>query len=584
MLRFGRGAVTDDRLTAYCLRLTVQGSRLTLYRLAAGVGLLGLASLGACIVPTDRSGELSVQVDDIPSLIVNDTVQLVADVVESDGSTLPNAEVRFSADNANVLNVSPDGRVLAVGSGDANIFATAIGFVGTEAATLPVRVRDALEIDSISPNLVRFGETVQLFGVGLDPRFLFFTLFGGVESAVESYTPVEPDRPARFGTLSLWVTPPATKTATAALLGIEGLALSPGDDTVRVIQRDRYEPNDSVPRSLNVSGGLFNPALAFERVRRGDNRLPVDWYTFTTDAIGDWTISAWTVGGGHAFRLYVTDSIGWSGAAFTALGFGVYAVGSQAWGVGAGFRPCQGLGLHFPKGGETGFPLEVRPDSVVIPLRDLPAGTYHVFISFGEGAPFFNASTNVSGVAVFVDSLNIVDPIQTGLRIVPGYHSMLQPDALEENDYCDVASTIDVPDTLGPLTIDSPHDADWYRFHVGGSGEIVRFSLAVADSNADLDMYVVRDVLPDSLVLVDFGFGTDISRNETAGLFLDPGDYFLIVVDFFGIPTEYTLSSRVLTGVPDRLPLESASEQLALRRQQTRARRLRLNPQLPRRR
>ena len=64
-------------------------------------------------------------------------------------------------------------------------------------------------------------------------------------------------------------------------------------------------------------------------------------------------------------------------------------------------------------------------------------------------------------------------------------------------------------------------------------------------------MYVIRDWRPDSLVVVDFGIGADATVvNVTEGVFLDPGDYLLLVVDFIGLPTEYTLSSEILPTLP----------------------------------
>jgi hypothetical protein len=35
---------------------------------------------------------------------------------------------------------------------------------------------------------------------------------------------------------------------------------------------------------------------------------------------------------------------------------------------------------------------------------------------------------------------------------------------------------------------------------------------------------------------------------------LDAGDYFLVVVDFAGVPTEYTLTSVDVVAVPDMVP------------------------------
>ncbi len=526
-------------------------------RLAAPVAIAGglalIAGLSSCDVPTDRSGQLAVQMAQIPALIIGDSLLLNAEVV-NETDTVTNAEVRFESSDVTVLLVSPDGRLFANKVGTAEITARAIEYAQADNATQLVEVRDVYELDSIAPVLVRYGSSVELFGVGL-PQTIAATL-GGADALFKSYTPLDPQEPGRFGILELWVTPPAPVVSQAVLLGFEGILIS---DTLLVTQRDIYEPNDTIPRNLGaISDSVFNPALAFERVRRGEGQLSVDWYTFTTSQPGDWTVAAWSPAGGSRFDVYVTNSLFWSSAVLASEGAGLYAVGLGGWGTGAGFRPCDGLGYRYGAGGEHAFTFEVPPDSAVFALRDLPAGTYHVFVNYGEGGPFYDPAVNLSAVGVFVDSLNLVTPLPTGIRIKPGYHSILDPDQFEENDYCSVAPSINVPDTLNQLTIDTPHDADWFSFTMS-STETVRFSVEVTEDFADLDTYVIRDWRPDSLVVVDFDIGADGDvASATPGAALEPGNYFLVVVDFLGVPTEYTLSSEI--GIT--LPVPAAAESL----------------------
>ncbi len=512
----------------------------------------------ACDFPTDRSGELTVQLDDIPPLVVNDSLRLNA-WVSLDGDTLPNARVSFSADNQLVLNLTPDGRLLAVGPGQVTITAAALSLQQAQPATRTITVSDVYELDSIRPVSVRFGETVQLYGVGLTQTIA--ASIGGADAIPESYVPEDPERRDRFGVLSLFAAPPATSQSQIVLVGFEGVLIS---DTIEVVQRDLYEPNDTVPRSLGGIGTrLRNPALAFERVRRGDGRLAVDWYTFSTDGTEDWTISAWSPAGGARFKVYVTKSMLFSSTLLDSLGLGVYAVAAGDWGVGTSFRPCGGLGLRFRKADEYAFTFEVPPDSAVIPLAAMPAGTYHVLVTYGQSNPFYDPGSRTSGVGVFTDSLNLASPLRAGLEIRRGYHSILTRDAFEENDYCDVASNITVPGSVGSLTIDSPHDADWYKFRID-TAQRVRFSIetsGVLAAIADLDTYVVRDFRPDSLVVVDVDVGAE-AANQTTGVELAPGNYFLIVVDFLGVPTHYTLISEVLAAAP--APIDAPTMQDAI--------------------
>ena len=513
-----------------------------------------LAVASACDMPTDRSGQLGVQLDSIPSLVSGDSLQLSAWVL-AEGDTVPNAGIRFSSSDATVLLVREDGRLFASKPGEASVTAAAVSYAEAEVAVQTVQVRDVYELDSIAPRLVRFGSVLNLYGVGLNQTLA--ANLSGADAILHSYVPADPEQRDKFGRLSLWVTPPAPLISQAVLLGFEGLLIS---DSILVNQRDIYEPNDSTPRQFGaIADSVFNPALAFERVRRGDSSLAVDWYTFTTPTPGDWTVSVWSPAGGSRFDAYVTSSLIWSSAVLDSEGAGLYAIAPGGWSSGAGFRACDGLGFFYRDLGDYAFTFEVPPDSAVIALKDLPAGTYHVMVPYGEGGPFYDPAAKLSGVGVFVDSLNLVVPIPTGLRIKPGYHSVLEPDKYEENDYCNVAQTIAVPDTLDRLTTDTPHDADWYAFNLA-TGANVQFTVEVTENFADLDTYVIRDWRPDSLVVVDFGFGADAAAvNQTEGLFLDPGNYFLLVVDFLGLPTEYTLSSEILPTVP---PLPASVQSL----------------------
>jgi hypothetical protein len=515
-------------------------------RIVAGIGLLVASlALAACDMPTDRSEQLGVQLDSIPSLVSGDSLLLSAWVLAA-GDTVPNAGIRFSSSDATVLLVSEDGRLFASKPGEASVTAAAISYADAQVAVQTVQVRDVYELDSIAPQLVRFGSVLNLYGVGLNQTLA--ANLSGADVILHSYVPADPEQRDKFGRLALWVTPPAPLISQAVLLGFEGLLIS---DSILVNQRDIYEPNDSIPRQLGaIADSVFNPALAFERVRRGDSSIAVDWYTFTTPTTGDWTVSVWSPAGGTRFNAYVTSSLIWSSAVLDSEGAGLYAIAPGGWSSGAGFRACDGLGFFYRDLGEYAFTFEVPPDSAVIALKNLPAGTYHVMVPYGEGGPFYDPAAKLSGVGVFVDSLNLVVPLPTGLRIKPGYHSVLEPDKYEENDYCNVAQTIAVPDTLDRLTTDTPHDADWYAFNLA-TGANVQFTVEVAEEFADLDTYVIRDWRPDSLVVVDFGFGADAAAvNQTEGLFLDPGNYFLLVVDFLGLPTEYTLSSEILPTVP----------------------------------
>ncbi len=528
-----------------------------------------LAWLAACLVPTDDSDKLAVQMDAVPVLIENDSLVLSARVMQGD-VLIPNAEVRYSTDNSIVLSVSPDGELRAIRDGTANVTATAITFAGAEAVEQLVVVRPEFALDSVQPTAVRYGELLEIFGVGLNQAFQS-QFGGGADGIVHGWVPTDPGEIDRFGSLFIWSAPPAERSDVVILVGFGGVLVS---DPIQVFQRDIYEPNDSAPSDLGtLDGRVFNPGLAFERVLREDGRLTVDWYTFTIPQTGDWTISVSAPLGGGIYDAYLTNELFWIPGTIEASGFAVYA--ATDWGVGAGFRPCDGLGFIYPgPDREAGFTIEVPPDSAIIPIKDLPAGTYNLIVTFGQDAPFYDLQTNVSGVVVDVDSVAFFNPRRTGIDIRPGYRSILPPDAYEENDYCDVASNISVPDTIANLTIDAPHDADWFHFTLT-SPQNVGFSVTAADSFASLDLYLIQDFRPDSLIVKAFSFDDGVTNQATTAN-LAPGDYFLIVTDFIGLPTDYTLNAEILTGIPAPAQLQSARAKLEERQKKAGVRRLNL--------
>jgi hypothetical protein len=473
-----------------------------------GLGLaLALGALAACVYPTERSEQVQVLIDPIPDLLRGEPFQLTARVVHGDGSPLESAEVVFSSADALIAAVTSDGGMLGVSVGTTEITATAIEFAGAAVATQVVRIHDLIEVDSVRPRLVRFGDTVSIFGAGLNPDPFLLVTLSNVEVPVKTYVPVDPQQPNRFGRLSVWVRPPTPFVAQAAILGINGLAIGP--DTVLVGQRDIYEPNDTIPWDFGaLDRPIRNPALAFEHIARDDS-VRYDWYRFTQIAPGDRTIILRSDQvGGETYSVFFTDALSWNGAA------GNFGLGPQSFTIGPSLYACQG----FPFG-----PPQLQTDSVVIALRDLPAGQYDALAAYTRRGAY-------------------------DLRIIPQYRSALPPDDAEENDFCDVAPQLTL-DATRTLTIDNPRDIDWFRFTLGLDGRNVSFDVDAVEEGADLDIYVLRDELPTAITLV--GLSAIGGESDAVNVALDAGDYFLVVVDFAGVPTEYTLTSEVRGAAPE---------------------------------
>ena len=96
------------------------------------------------------------------------------------------------------------------------------------------------------------------------------------------------------------------------------------------------------------------------------------------------------------------------------------------------------------------------------------------------------------------------------------------------------------------LTIDNPHDVDWIRFNVPGSivtpVEIATRAvpLVVGQDSSDIDVYVLHEPSPGAQLDSIAGVASPGSDNSTT-LLLAPGNYYVVVVDFAGVPTPYDI-------------------------------------------
>ncbi len=453
-----------------------------------GFGLvLGVGATFACVYPTERSEQLRVVMDPIPELLRGELWALSARVVDASDNLIDNAEVVFSSSDPLIATVNAAGDMVTVSVGTAEITAVAVEFAGAASADQLVRIHELIEIDSVRPRQLRFGDTATIYGAGLNPEPFIVVSLGGAETPIKSYVPDDPDDPDRFGRLTVWVPPPTPVFTQAIVLGVKGLAS--GLDTLVVAQRDIYEPNDTIPWDFGaLTGAIRNPALAFENRAREDNLL-TDWYRFTQTPAGDRTIliRSSSVGPG-TYAVFFTDSLFWDGAIPN------FGLGPGSWSIGPSLYACQGIPFAPP---------QQLADSVVVALKDLPAGQYDMLAAY-------------------------TTPGAYELAILPLYRSALPPDAFEENDWCDVAPQLPL-DVSRTLTIDNPPDIDWFRFTVGADGRSVTFDVDALEPEADLDIYVLRDDLPAALTLM--GLSNIGGATDEVVVPLDAGDYFWVVVD-----------------------------------------------------
>jgi len=318
-----------------------------------------------------------------------------------------------------------------------------------------------------------------------------------------------------------WVPFPA-RTDSLLIIGIysgNGVFGFVHGDTTKVVERDIYEPDDTIPHHIDLDAAppfaalptllFFNPALAFERLKRSE-KAGVDWYHFTQAQPRDLTIVLTAPQIAGTFSTFLTDSLGWNGAAQS------YFLGKDAWTFGPGSHACHGLGFAPP---------EAAADSTIVALKNASAGALDAIAIYSAAGRY-------------------------GLGVIAGYQSELPADAHEDDNSCNAA---DLRDTVpapfrDTLAIENPHDVDWIRFHYtnGGLGTTAQFRTHAfpgthPDSLKDLDLYVVKVPQPSDtalqVLLADTTAGSDVNRTVN----LATGDYYLVIVDFAGVATTYEL-------------------------------------------
>ena len=497
--------------------------------LAALTLLVGSVIVGTCAYPTEQDSSVHVRLTPIQILLRgNDTAATATAwriLGPADSQPIPNVVFVWSSSNPSVATVDDAGHIVGITSGTVVIRAAARNFdKGQLAAADTIRVAAPLEIDSVVPDTARYGQVVTVFGPGADKVVLAsmkgaFFLFPYPFSAQHDTT--------GYGQQKYWIPPPA-ESDRITFIGNGVVTASP--DSTHVLKRDVYEPNETAPHQFDLDAPrpwpypgsvynlflVFNPALLFEPLKRGDS-LGVDWYRYGHSTARDLTIilSAPSVHG--TFSTFVTDSLAWTGT--------TYALGPDSWTFGPGSHACHGLGFA---------PHEANGDSTIVAFKNAPAGGLHAIAIYSQAAAY-------------------------GMAVLDGYASELPADAHEDDNSCNAA---DLRDTLqspfrDTLAIENPHDVDWIRFHYtnGGLGTSAQFRMHAfpgvhPDSLKDLDLYVIKvPVAGDAalqVMLADTAAGSEVDRTVS----LATGDYYLVIVDFAGTTTNYEVCVGVLPLLP----------------------------------
>lgn len=500
-------------------------------RLAAFLPLAALVAAG-CAFPTDEGASYFVTVapeEGKPAtgavLLRGNRMLLVARAWrragERDSVEVPNVEIAWSSAAPTLATVTPTGPRGAEVTGiladpvPVVIQAIAIGFQSARPGWFALRVANPLEVDSVRPFQVKYGERLTVYGVGI--REIQFASLGGTPLLAD--TASFQGLPGGLGRMSFWVPPPAGPDH---LLAIGAGVFEIAGDSTMVAPVDLYEPNDSTPRAIRLDGPapypasplirLVNPALAFEELR-GDDSVGVDWYRFINPAP-------------NTPYTFIIDPPGQGGGNHTFLASPNNPSGPPSrylWSFGSGRYTCKGVSFS---------PRETPSDRIVFALKRLAPGAVDLVSEYQIAGPYT-------------------------VLVVQGYLTVnpkIGPDRFEENDTCDFADEnfadprfrIDLTSPFSDtLTIDNPHDIDWFRFRVPGSGPQqttiqVRTPLQAVPANsvaqADLGLFLFS-------IPIGFVDTKQQLRNSAEALTVDlqPGEYYLAVLDQGGAPTPYSL-------------------------------------------
>ena len=212
----------------------------------------------------------------VPVLLRGSTAELTATVWirrgAGDSVEVRNAELVWTTSDQQLATVTAIGgsgvRVTGVNPGIVEIGALAPGYEGAAPGRFQLRVANPLEIDSISPDTVRYGELLTAYGVGVGS--LFFAGLGNGTLGIDSLA-VAGD-PSGLGAQSFWVAYPASSGPLVAA-GSGQLVAAP-EPTV-VLPWDIYEPNQIAPATIALDGPppIRPPRRSASTTRRSPSRI-----------------------------------------------------------------------------------------------------------------------------------------------------------------------------------------------------------------------------------------------------------------------------------------------------------------------
>lgn len=503
--------------------------------LAALVLAFSSVTLTTCIYPTEHDSSVRVSITPLHILLRGATAVRKAAawqiISPTDSQQIPNVKFVWSSSDPFTASVDNDGRIVGIRSGTVTITAAAANFdKQARPGRDTVRVSAALEIDSVSPDTVKYGDRLSIYGVGVDSIFQA-SLGNGILIPVPFSTTTFANGTARS---RYWVPPPAV-TDSLFFLGItngNGVFGFVHGSTTKVIEHDLYFPNVTSPHRLDVTGpGPFptlaprllflNPALAFERLPLGVTSS-ADWFRFGIAPPTDLTVIIESPQLAGTFQTFLSDSLGFNGTTKK------YFIGHNSWTFGPGSHACHGLGFSPP---------ELTADSTIVAFKSVTLDS-------------------LDAIAVYTQ------PGRYGLVVVDSFQAELPADAHEDDNSCNAAdargaATVPFRDTLA---IENPHDIDWIRFTAPNPAPVFGTELRVhagagvnPDSTKFLTFYVIKVPAASdtalTVVVADTAVAARTDHDVTVAL--APGaDYYAVVLDFAGTTTYYEICAQAASLVP----------------------------------
>ncbi|HVH09189.1 MAG TPA: Ig-like domain-containing protein [Gemmatimonadales bacterium] len=487
------------------------------------------ATVGTCVFPTEHDASVHVSITPLHILLRGAAAVRRATawqmISATDSQAIPNVRFVWSSSDPLTASVDNEGRIVGIKSGMVTITAAAANFgQAAHPGRDTVRVSAALEVDSVSPDTVRYGDRLSIYGVGVDSIFQA-SLGDGILIPVPFSTQTYPNGTARS---RYWVPPPAV-TDSLFYLGItngNGVFAFVHNSTTKVIEHDLYDPNQVTPRRISLTGPgpfptqlpnllFFNPALAFEVLPFGASS-GADWFRFGLAPPKDVTVILESPNLASTFQTFLSDSLGWDGTTKK------YFIGHNSWTFGPGSHACHGLRFNPP---------ELTGDSTIVAFKGLTADS-------------------LDAIAVYTQ------PGRYGLVVVGTYQSELPADSHEDDNSCTAADArgaqpFGVNGFRDTLAIENPHDIDWIRFTAPTPAPIfgVEFRVhAIAGAHPDsvkfLTFYVIKVPAASdtalSIVVADTAVAARLDHDRTATLTAGQ-DYYAVVLDFAGATTYYEL-------------------------------------------